>query len=316
MLFLIAVLTFASVALLVTYVFQPSSGTVRRRILDGTPASDLARRRTVEGSANQRLLMPVMRRVGASLSRLLPANLVRHVEQLLVQAGEPMSLGAFLTIWLIVAGSLVLFSAWLSLVAAGLGTLPLILIVALMNLYGTFAPYAFLRGKAERRKNETEKALPDALDLLLTSSQAGLSVDAAFALVAQRTHGPLAEQFTEYLKRVGLGRSSRDALNDIDERSGATSLKRLASIVAQATEVGTQHGRRDAASGCRIARGQTAQGERSCLSGTNIDDDSTSAVLYAGHGSHHSCAVSSTARGIHGRNRTPIGFLAYSALNP
>ena len=98
MLFLIAVLTFASVALLVTYVFQPSSGTVRRRILDGTPASDLARRRTVEGSANQRLLMPVMRRVGASLSRLLPANLVRHVEQLLVQAGEPMSLGAFLTI--------------------------------------------------------------------------------------------------------------------------------------------------------------------------------------------------------------------------
>ena len=143
-----------------------------------------------------------------------------------------MSLGAFLTIWLIVAGSLVLFSAWLSLVAAGLGTLgtlPLILIVALMNLYGTFAPYAFLRGKAERRKNETEKALPDALDLLLTSSQAGLSVDAAFALVAQRTHGPLAEQFTEYLKRVGLGRSSRDALNDIAERSGATSLKRLAS---------------------------------------------------------------------------------------
>lgn len=242
MLFLIAVLTFASVALLVTYVFQPSSGTVRRRILDGTPASDLARRRTVEGSANQRLLMPVMRRVGASLSRLLPANLVRHVEQLLVQAGEPMSLGAFLTIWLIVAGSLVLFSAWLSLVAAGLGTLPLILLVALMNLYGTFAPYAFLRGKAERRKNETEKALPDALDLLLTSSQAGLSVDAAFALVAQRTHGPLAEQFTEYLKRVGLGRSSRDALNDIAERSGATSLKRLASIVAQATEVGTSMG--------------------------------------------------------------------------
>ena len=242
MLFLIAVLTFASVALLVTYVFQPSSGTVRGRILDGTPASDLARRRTVEGSANQRLLMPVMRRVGASLSRLLPANLVRHVEQLLVQAGEPMSLGAFLTIWLIVAGSLVLFSAWLSLVAAGLGTLPLILIVALMNLYGTFAPYAFLRGKAERRKNETEKALPDALDLLLTSSQAGLSVDAAFALVAQRTHGPLAEQFTEYLKRVGLGRSSRDALNDIAERSGATSLKRLASIVAQATEVGTSMG--------------------------------------------------------------------------
>ncbi len=242
MLFLIAVLTFASVALLVTYVFQPSSGTVRRRILDGTPASDLARRRTVEGSANQRLLMPVMRRVGASLSRLLPANLVRHVEQLLVQAGEPMSLGAFLTIWLIVAGSLVLFSAWLSLVAAGLGTLPLILIVALMNLYGTFAPYAFLRGKAERRKNETEKALPDALDLLLTSSQAGLSVDAAFALVAQRTHGPLAEQFTEYLKRVGLGRSSRDALNDIAERAGATSLKRLASIVAQATEVGTSMG--------------------------------------------------------------------------
>ena len=242
MLFLIAVLTFASVALLVTYVFQPSSGTVRRRILDGTPASDLARRRTVEGSANQRLLMPVMRRVGASLSRLLPANLVRHVEQLLVQAGEPMSLGAFLTIWLIVAGSLVLFSAWLSLVAAGLGILPLILIVALMNLYGTFAPYAFLRGKAERRKTETEKALPDALDLLLTSSQAGLSVDAAFALVAQRTHGPLAEQFTEYLKRVGLGRSSRDALNDIAERSGATSLKRLASIVAQATEVGTSMG--------------------------------------------------------------------------
>ncbi len=242
MLFLIAVLTFASVALLVKYMVQPSSDTVRQRILDGTPASYLVRRRTVEGSANQRLLMPVISSLGARLSQLLPANLVRHVEKLLVQAGEPMSLATFLTIWLTTTVSMILVSLWLTQVAASLGTIPIIVIAALIIMYGTLTPYAFLRGKAESRKNETEKALPDALDLLLTSSQAGLSIDAAFALTAERSHGPLAELFTEYLKQVGLGRSSRDALNDIAERSGALSLKRLASIVAQATAVGTSMG--------------------------------------------------------------------------
>jgi tight adherence protein C len=87
-----------------------------------------------------------------------------------------------------------------------------------------------------------EREMPDALDLLLTCVEAGLGVDAAFALVAQRLKGPLAQVFAEYLKQVGLGRSRREALDDVATRSGAVSLRHLATVVAQATSVGTSMG--------------------------------------------------------------------------
>jgi tight adherence protein C len=160
---------------------------------------------------------------------------------MLIRGGEPMTLTTFLVVWLIT----VLLGAAAAYVAVlrldSLGALRLI-VAGLFLFYSLLLPYLLMRRRAVRRTRRIERELPDALDLMLTCVEAGLGVDAAFALVAERSRGPLAESFREYLKQVGLGRSRRDALEDIATRSGAQGLNRLAVTVTQSTAVGTSMG--------------------------------------------------------------------------
>jgi tight adherence protein C len=239
---LIGLVTFAAVAMLVSYLAAPRTNEVRRRILEVATPNELTRMRTVEGGPGRRLLQPTLHRFGSMLSKLLPQNLLHSLDRMLVQAGEPMPLFTFVTIWFAASACSVLLALWTISAFADWGALRLTIVAGLMVAYGVAVPYALLQRRANKRRNEIERALPDALDLLLTCVEAGLGVDAAFALVAQRSRGPLAEKLTEYLRQVGLGRSRREALEDIAERSGAESLRRLAAIVAQAGAVGTSMG--------------------------------------------------------------------------
>ena len=91
--------------------------------------------------------------------------------------------------------------------------------------------------------------------------EAGLGVDAAFAKVAEKTSGPLAETISLYLRQVGMGRPRRDALTYVAERTGARDLIRLAAAVTQAELVGASLGDalRMQAVDLRIARRQRAE---------------------------------------------------------
>jgi tight adherence protein C len=99
------------------------------------------------------------------------------------------------------------------------------------------------------------------MDLLSTSVEAGLGVDAAFALVTQKTSGPLTEAFALYLRQVGLGRGRQDALVYVAERTGVPDLIGIANTVNQGEELGTPLGDvlRRQAEDLRAARRQRAQ---------------------------------------------------------
>lgn len=125
---------------------------------------------------------------------------------------------------------------------SGLSGIQLFVFGGALIFFGVWMPYWLLRRRANARKTAIRKTLPDALDLLVTGVEAGLGVDAAFALVASRVGGPVAETFVEYLRQVGLGRTRREALDNVAQRSGAEDLIRLANTVAQATDVGTSMG--------------------------------------------------------------------------
>ena len=91
--------------------------------------------------------------------------------------------------------------------------------------------------------------------------EAGLGVDAAFAKVAEKTTGPLADTFALYLRQIGMGRPRRDALTFVAERTGARDLIRLAAAVTQAELVGASLGDalRMQAVDLRMARRQRAE---------------------------------------------------------
>ena len=260
MLIAIAAVSCAAVTLAVLGLLRPKENIVGRRIRS-TSYQEVRRERRLQGSLARRIVAPAAARVGRLLARLLPHNMVRGIDHMLVMANEPVSLPAFLTFWaaMILAGVLPLVyvalarpeTSPLQLLGMGVAILP----------FAVLAPYAILRRRVVNRQKRITRALPDALDLLVTSVEAGLGVDAAFAMAVEKTRGPLSETFALYLKQVGLGRPRRDALAHVAERTGVADLARIAAAVVQAEEMGTTLGDvlRTQAEELRLTRRQRAQ---------------------------------------------------------
>jgi tight adherence protein C len=240
--FLIALLTFLSTAAFATYLLRPRSNLVRERILEGASPNDIARERVLQGGPIERLILPSAKRFGTFLAGALPQNFVKGIDRMLIMANQPMSLAAFLFFWfLMIAGAALLLLAIVRL-NPSIRPTQLIVFGGLIMLFGSMAPCMILRRRARHRQRRIEKSLPDALDLLVASMEAGLGVDAAFSLVARRSSGPLAETLVDYLRRVSLGRTRREALEEVAQRSGVDELIRLSTTVAQATDVGSSMG--------------------------------------------------------------------------
>lgn len=260
MLLLIALLTFLAVALGAFEVMRPKPNVVRRRIQAGQPDAAPRHPRT-EGSAGRRLIVPNLAKVGRLLARLLPQHWIRGINRMLIAADEPWSLAGFLGVWVLstAIGAALLFYLVSSMPDAT-GLQIVVMVIAIMPL-AVLLPYARLRNKVKKRQKAITRALPDAMDLLTTSVEAGLGVDAAFAMVTDKTEGPLSEAFALYLRQVGLGRARQDALLYVAERSGVPDLIGIAHAVNQGDELGTPLGdvMRRQAEELRLARRQRAQ---------------------------------------------------------
>ncbi len=126
---------------------------------------------------------------------------------------------------------------------------------------GYFAPNLYLYQKGFDRTAKMQKSLPDALDLLTISVEAGLGFDAALAQVARNTEGPLAQEFARVLQemQIGLGRSR--ALRALGERSTLPDLRSFTSAMVQADSFGIPIGKvlRVQANEIRTKRRQRAE---------------------------------------------------------
>ena len=260
MLFAIAVAIFGTVALVVWVAFRPKENVIRQRIRSAS-YQERAEESPLEGSVLRRVIGPLVGRAGSLVARLVPHNAVRRIDHLLVMAGQPVSLPVYLAFWAgtVLFGGLFLFEVVLS--RPDLPHLQLFGISLFVLFFAGYTPYMILMSRVRRRQKSIVRALPDALDLLVTCMEAGLGMDAAFAKVTEKTSGPLAEAFTLYLRQVGLGRARRDALAYVAERTGVPDLVRLAAAVVQAEAMGTTMGdvMRAQAEDLRLARRDRAR---------------------------------------------------------
>jgi tight adherence protein C len=241
---------------------RPKADPGRRRLTTNASAeTEAARHPRTEGGLGRRIIGPGLGRIGRLLARLLPQNWIRGIDRMLMMANEPWSLPGFLGIWAlsIALGVLLLFYVVASLPNAT-ATQIFAITVAIFP-FAVLLPYARLRNKVKKRQKAIVRALPDAMDLLTTSVEAGLGVDAAFALVTEKTEGPLSETFALYLRQVGLGRARQDALVYVADRTGVPDLIGIAHSVNQGDELGTPIGDvlRRQAEDLRVARRQRAQ---------------------------------------------------------
>lgn len=86
-------------------------------------------------------------------------------------------------------------------------------------LIGAALPYMFLRMKGNRRQYMLLEQLPDSLDLMARSMQAGLGLTDTFRLVAEEMPLPIAYEFARIFEEIRLGREYRDALTKIVARN-------------------------------------------------------------------------------------------------
>ena len=120
-----------------------------------------------------------------------------------------------------------------------LGRAPLGFVFALLGAaFGFIGPEFWLGSRIRKRSMEMILQLPDALDLLTISVEAGLGFDAALAKVVEKMDGPLITEFRQALAEVRMGRTRRDALRDIVGRADAQPVANFIGAIVQAEQLG------------------------------------------------------------------------------
>src|SRR5206468_3547722 len=103
---------------------------------------------------------------------------------------------------------------------------------------GFVAPEFWLGRRIRGRSFAMVLELPDALDLLTISVEAGLGFDAALAKVVEKMEGPLVNEFRQALAEIRMGRTRREALRDVASRADAQPITNFIGAIVQAEQLG------------------------------------------------------------------------------
>jgi tight adherence protein C len=166
----------------------------------------------------------------------------------------------FLGYQLLSTVALPLFMAWLS-AAAGTSTL----ILGLSLVFGTFAgwslPRMIVRRRAARRLGQIDYDLPELIDLLVVSVEAGLGFNGSMRMAVDRLAGPLGEELRLTLQEQNMGLTSNEALKNFLERCDTPSVRSFVRSVTQGETLGVSIGQimRNLAGEMRKRRRQTAE---------------------------------------------------------
>jgi tight adherence protein C len=210
------------------------------------------RKRPPRRSFAARVLEPSLRRLAAELQRLTPRRQKERAALELRRAGSPL----LLPTWSLVRGLALLPGLALLALAPRLWLAAL----ALLAL-GLRGPAFWLKSREAAETKAFLRLLPDALDLLTVSVEAGLGFDAALAHVAEASPPPLGPALARVLAEIRLGRPRRDALNDLAAQVPLPEVRQLVAAILHAEELGVGLGRtlRVQADGMRLRRKQKAE---------------------------------------------------------
>lgn len=190
-----------------------------------------------------RMIRPAVARLGNVLSRNTPAKAREQLVNQLELAGKPGNLSPedFGAVRLVAAAVGAVVGLLLGLLMGSIVWLVIALAVGAIG--GYYMPIMWLRQKVNGRRKEIQKALPDALDLLVICVDAGLGFDASLERVTAKYHNALSEQFAQTLKEVSLGRPRMEALDEMSRKSGVEDLHNFVQAVIQSERFGTGVGK-------------------------------------------------------------------------
>ena len=118
-----------------------------------------------------------------------------------------------------------------------------ILMLVLAPVIGWCLPASWLSRKVRERQGAILKDLPDTLDLLAISVEAGMGFEGALEIVCQHFHSPLADEFSRTLHEMELGLPRRDAFQNLKRRTEVPELSNFVLALLQADALGIPIGR-------------------------------------------------------------------------
>ena len=189
---------------------------------------------------SERFIKPALERLGGLLTARMAKNRQVVLQNKLNLAGRPygLSVNGF-EVFKVIAGIVVaLIAFWfgglvfsktffLQLGATGVGF-----------LLGRYLPDVWINNKIKARQKELRLALPNALDLLTISVEAGLGFDAAIGRLVEKFHNALSDEFAQVLNEIRLGRPRLEALDDMGRRSGVEELHTFIQALIQSEQLG------------------------------------------------------------------------------
>lgn len=171
------------------------------------------------------------------------ARRMSDLQERLVHAGyrHPNAVTIFMGVRLLLAaalgGGVLLGSSVLQ-----VGALNVMVLAAFAGVLGWMAPFIWLRVKRNRRQNEIQRALPDALDLLVVCVEAGLGLNQALMRVSDemdRISPILADELTIVSLQIRAGTPRQEALKNLGERTGISDVRSLVGMLVQTDRFGT-----------------------------------------------------------------------------
>ena len=187
----------------------------------------------------ERVLKPVMAGLTRMLGKLTPSQGADKVRQQLVLAGNPYNMQAteFMGMRMMAGVILGVITFLLSLLG-GAEPIKLVLFTVVLMLIGYLVPVYWLRSKIKKRQKVILKTLPDAIDLMTISVEAGLAFDGAMQRVADKWDNALAQEFARALQEMRVGKTKRDALKELVARTGVADLSTFVASIIQADQLG------------------------------------------------------------------------------
>jgi tight adherence protein C len=190
-------------------------------------------------SMNERVVGPLTEKLANMTMKVMPKTDPALIHNRLMAAGVGQSMTS--QMYMAVKGGLIACSLGFGLLLAVTGAVPF-LVGLLMAIGGAaigfIAPDFYLNSRIRGRKTIMQAELPNVLDLLSVSVEAGLGFDAALVKLNERMEGPLVDEFALVLHEMRVGESRLSALKHLGERCEVHEVSQFCRAIIQADQLG------------------------------------------------------------------------------
>lgn len=193
----------------------------------------------IERPFGERVIAPLGERMVGLGRKLVRADTARKIQYRLNIAGNPPAWDVNRILGLKVLGAAA-FTAigFLYFLSRGWPLYKLVVATALVGLFGYVLPNILLYNAGQKREKLMRNALPDAMDLLTISVEAGLGFDAAVSRVAKNGDGPLNQEFARLLQEMQIGVGRVQAMRAMADRTSLGELRSFCGAMVQADSLG------------------------------------------------------------------------------